>query len=102
MPPIMIIAVIMPKIMPIAIRGKLMGRLVSSTSAIALICVPQPMPNEASMANSANSTAITLPNCPAVICSSLVANSRLKVLRQTVEALFSAVPRNRNVKNQWR
>ena len=69
---------------------------------MALDCTAEPMPNEASMANSANSTAITLPNCPAVICSSLVANSRLKVLRQTVEALFSAVPRNRNVKNQWR
>ena len=102
MPPIMIIAVIMPKIMPIAIRGRLMGRLVSSTSAIALICVPQPMPNDASMANSANSTAITLPNffhlrprssayiAPPIMRPSAVCTRYLTAIR--LSAYFVAMP----------
>ena len=62
MPPMMTTAVMMPKIMPTAMRGNANGRLFSMTSAMALICVPQPMPNDASIANSANTTAITLPN----------------------------------------
>ena len=94
MPPIMIIAVIMPKIMPIAIRGRLMGRLVSSTSAIALICVPQP--------NSANSTAITLPNffhlrprssayiAPPIMRPSAVCTRYLTAIR--LSAYFVAMP----------
>ena len=102
MPPIMIIAVIMPKIMPIAIRGRLMGRLVSSTSAMALICVPQPMPNDASMANSANSTAITLPNffhlrprssayiAPPIMRPSAVCTRYLTAIR--LSAYFVAMP----------
>ena len=62
MPPRMMTAVTMPNTMPMAMRGMPMGRLVSMTSAMALICVPQPMPNDASIANSANSMASVLPN----------------------------------------
>ena len=43
MPPMITTAVIMPNTMPTARRGNVNGRLFSMTSAIALICVPQPM-----------------------------------------------------------
>ena len=90
MPPMMTMAVITANTMPIASGGMSTGLLPRMISEIALICVPQPMPNEASMASSANATpshlrcrprssAYIAPPCmrPSLVCTRYLTAIRL-------------------------